>query len=217
MEKHDIRESNTHYGCIRCGKCTNKHSRHSDRTWKNTCIPIQRPYPKHDIQLRAGGWRCTNCNRKGNTLFHTACNERGTARYRIKEKRPPRPGEHGYGKVKHRIVKKRPPREGEPGNTRRAKHNETPLLRGNGIDGIPGKGNSHKGNAPPFVQVNGRPPGYPRSPPSGKGKGKEHKGKGTSFEFEAGRPPGYPGEPEVPVAGATTARATTNGTSATWP
>ena len=131
MKNHEIRESETHYGCIRCGKCVNKYSRHPDRIWRQKCILPRRPPPKHDIQLEAGGWRCKNCTRKGNRLFHTPCQQ--TARtpsvmHRITRKRPPRPGEPGYGNVKRRIVKKTTTtkrRARVPTPRRRAKHTPT--------------------------------------------------------------------------------------------
>ena len=140
--------------------------------------------------------------------------------HRITRKRPPRPGEPGYGNVKRRIAKKRPPRNGEPGyRPRDGERNmyRQPILHGNGKEKRKGKGKKRKGNALSFAHESGRPPGNPGEPPtSGKGNGKQYKGKGISFEYEAGKPPGNPGEAEVPVAPAPRERATTDWTS-TWP
>ena len=118
-----------------------------------------------------------------------------------REKRPPRPGEAGYG--------------ARSGNR---KTDSTTMPRGNG--NLHGKGNGKQNTKRPlsFAHDSGRPPGTPAAPrEQGNGKCKMYKGKGSSFEYEAGRPPGNPGEPEVLAATASIGRAASDRTSAMWP
>ena len=149
--KYDIRESVTHFGCIRCGKCVNKYSKHPDRIWRHKCIAATRPAPRHGIYITNGGWRCRRCQRKGNRLFHTSFQPATAARNRITSKGPPLPEEPEYGNVRRRIGKKRPPRLGEPGYGARSgnrKTDSTTMPRGNG--NLYGKGNGKQSKGRPL-------------------------------------------------------------------
>ena len=58
MRKHDIKESDTHYGCTRCGKIVNKKSAEPQWVWRKPCVQASRPEPTHRIKLCTGGWQC---------------------------------------------------------------------------------------------------------------------------------------------------------------
>ena len=84
MKNHDIRESDTHYGCIRCGGIVSKKSAEPQWVWRKPCVQASRPEPAHRIKLCTGGWQCERCGFKGYKLFRGPCKKEPKFRQRAK-------------------------------------------------------------------------------------------------------------------------------------
>ena len=199
MKKHDIRESDTHYGCIRCGAIVNKKSAEPQWVWRKPCIDASKPDPPHRIKLCTGGWRCERCGLKGYKNFRTACKKQ--PRYRQRTKNPEKDGnEHINAQIRSREL-------AEAGNREQGKQHD-----GNGERSQSIKRSALCREAESKNEENADPPRikryriYRNCPDKIRSEDKEY-GKGVydicmkDLKKHTGRPPGAAGSERASASG----------------